>query len=888
MAFIVVQHLSPEHPSILAKTLTHLTSMPVFEVEDGTQLAANRVYVMPSNAEMLVRDGGLGLVPRPAFPGGRLPIDRLFRSLAAEARTRAIGVVLSRTGEDGTEGLKDIKAEGGLTFAQDPASAQFGGMPASASAAGVVDSVLAPDRIALELVRLSRHPYVIERDARNGERTLQYRDETVRILSLIRKKSGVDFSVYRPSTVGRRIARRMALQRIASIGEYGHFVEREPAEAQALSEDLLIHVTGFFRDPEVFAALERTVFPALVAQKREGPIRIWVPGCSSGEEVYSLAMCLFEYLNTTSREIDFQIFGSDLSERAIERARAALYPESALREIGADRLQRFFTRAGEEQRITKSLRDRCVFVVHDLTRDAPFAKLDLISCRNVLIYFGEDLHLRLLSMFHFCLNRPGFLVLGRSENASRHEDLFEPVDVEHRIFARLGEGGRLSFPLAIVNRTGTMPLGVPRQAVSRAAAEAQRQADHLLLSRFAPPGVVVNDRLEVVQFRGRTGEFLEQPPGQPQTNLFKMARGNLLAALQRAIAQAKEHGTTVRVEAVQVIQGDRKDTIALEVLPLLAGREASDRYFLVLFHDKARAPGPFPPLDLGSDDPAAEARRLSEELAATKQYLESMVEQHQSSDDEFATVNEELIAANEELQSTNEELESAKEELQSANEELTTLNDELRSRNAEPQLFTRFTQADSSVTRSYGGLGLGLAIVRHIVDLHGGSVGADSAGEGLGAAFWVTLPLVRAPVASQATPIHVSPSEQVAGLRVLLVEDDEGTRESVSEILSRAGANVLAVGSAAEALEALHESKPDILLSDLAMPIHDGFSLISQIRRLPPERGGAVPAAALSALAGVDARQRALAAGFNMHVTKPVDIDGLLAAVAQLASMRRA
>src|SRR6266496_4133864 len=640
MAFVVIQHLSPEHPSILAKTLTRFTSMPVVEVEDGTPLAVNRVYVMPSNAEVLVGDGALRLVPRPASPGGRLPIDGLFRSLATELRTRAIGVVLSGTGEDGTAGLKEIKAEGGITFAQAPGSAQFSGMPASASAAGVVDRVLPPDRIAVELARLSRHPYVLQRAVRDLEPSAQDWDETIRILSLTRRQSGVDFSLYKRSTVGRRISRRMALHRIGSIKDYGDLVEREPGEAKALSEDLLIHVTGFFRDPEVFEALKRAAFPALLAQKREGPIRIWVPGCSSGEEVYSLAMCLLEHLGDASREMEFQIFGSDLSDRAIERARAGLYPDSALREVGPDRLQRFFTRAGEEQRISKSIRDRCVFVVHDLTRDPPFAKLDLISCRNVLIYLGEELHERLLSMFHYCLNRPGFLLLGRSENVTSMKDLFEPADLEHRVFSRVGEGGRFSFPLTVVNRAGPVPVGAPRQSLTRAAAEAQRQADNLLLTRFAPPGVVVNERLEVVHFRGRTGEYLEQPPGPPQTNLLKMARGSLLSDLRAAIAEAKERGVAVRANDVQVIRGNQTETIAIEVLPLLAGREAGDRYFLVLFGEDPRVPALLPALDVGSGEEAGEARRLREELAATKQYLESMVEQHQASDDEFATVNE--------------------------------------------------------------------------------------------------------------------------------------------------------------------------------------------------------------------------------------------------------
>src|SRR5438874_1013349 len=337
MAYVVVQHLSPDHPSFLAQTLARFTSMPVLEIQDGTRLVPGHVYVLPSNAEVLLSRGTLRLVPRPPSPGGRLPIDALFLSLARELRSRAIGVVLSGTGEDGTAGLKEIKAEGGLTFAQTSASAHFTGMPESASAAGVVDRVLPPDQIAAELTRLGRHPYVVDRPAA-GEQTADDPDAIARILSLVHRHSGVDFSAYRPSTVSRRSARRMALHRIPTASEYADFAGKDPAEPRALSQDLLIHVTGFFRDPEVFEGLRRVVFPALTGNKREGPIRIWVPGCSTGEEVYSLAIGLLEYFGESSAQGgEFQIFGSDLSQRAIECARTGLYPGTALRDVGEDR-----------------------------------------------------------------------------------------------------------------------------------------------------------------------------------------------------------------------------------------------------------------------------------------------------------------------------------------------------------------------------------------------------------------------------------------------------------------------------------------------------------------------------------------------------------------------
>src|SRR5438132_1000420 len=510
MAYVLVQHLSPDHPSILAQTLARFTSMPVLEIQDGTPLVPDHVYVMPSNAEVLLSRGTLRLVPRPPSPGGRLPIDALFLSLAGELRSRAIGIVLSGTGEDGTAGLKQIKAEGGLTFAQTSASAHFAGMPESASAAGVVDRIPSPgpDRGGAGAAR----PSPVRGRPAGCREAVRDPDAIARILSLVHRHSGVDFS----------------------------------------------------------------------------------------------ATC------------------------------------------------RAPSRGGSP----------------DLARNPLFAKLDLISCRNVLIYFGGELHQRLVPMFHYCLNRGGFLLLGRSENLAGFPELFQAVDREHRIFSRVGDGGHVHFPLASSKHAEGPPAPFSAgQQLSRPAAQAQRQADHVLLGRFAPPGVVVNERLDVVHFRGRTGDFLEQPPGQPQTNLLKMARGGLLADLQRALSAAKERGGAVRNEAVQIVRGDQDLTIAIEVIPLLADREAGDRYFLVIFHDP-RGPAPRAP-ELPESDLAGEARRLREELAATKQYLESMVEQHQIADDDFATVNEELIAANEELQSTNEELERAKEELQPVNKVLT-------------------------------------------------------------------------------------------------------------------------------------------------------------------------------------------------------------------------
>ena len=494
MAFVVIQHLSPEHPSMLTSALVRLTKMPVVEVTEGMPLVPDRLHVMAANTEVSVKGSALHLVPRPSTRGVRFPIDGLFCSLAAELHSRAIGIVLSGTGSDGTEGLKAIKEEGGITFAQDPGSAQFGGMPESASGAGVVDYVLAPDRIAAELLRLSGHPYVVER----ADTEPAAEDGMKRVLALVRDHSGVDFSSYKPGTLTRRVARRMALRHIRSLREYEQILEGDEAEARDLSQDFLIQVTGFFRDQEAFDALAQQVFPDLAKNKpRGGPVRVWVPGCSTGQEAYSIAISLVESVRETRPDLEIQIFASDLSERAIDVARAGLYPESALRDLGPERVQRFFTRSGEEYRVAKNIRDLCVFVAHDLVRDPPFARLDLISCRNVLIYFGAELQQRLMQAFHYCLNRSGYLMLGRSETVVAAENLFAPVVQDHRIYTKVGEGRRISFPLA-PGRPAHGLAGAPVQPTgSRPATEAQRQADHLLLARFAPPGVIVNERMEI-------------------------------------------------------------------------------------------------------------------------------------------------------------------------------------------------------------------------------------------------------------------------------------------------------------------------------------------------------------------------------------------------------
>lgn len=1340
LAFVVVQHLAPERPTMLASILANGSALPVIDIVDGMRAEPDRVHFMPSDADLWIERGTFRLRPRALTGRLHLPIDTFFRSLALDLDERAFAVVLSGSGSDGTEGLRAIRAEGGFALVQDPATAGFPGMPENAIAAGMVDFCGAPAAIAAELGRLSRLAYLKAPRRASGEPDLGNEGESESggtsesevepqrsldvVLALVRQQTGVDFSGYKRSTVARRVERRMVLRRSPTLAQYVTTLRSDRAEAKTLANDMLIHVTSFFRDASAFEAVKAKVFRPLVKQKADqGTIRIWVAGCSTGEEAYALVICLLETLDEQDKYLSLKLFGTDLSDEAVEVARRGRYSEAALADVSPERIHRFFEKDEQGYRIDKRVRELCVFVRHDVTRDPPFARLDLISCRNLLIYFDAELQRRVVTMLHYCLNPRGYLFLGQSEALTSFRDLFTSIDKVNRIFARIGDSPRHAFPMPI-DREAEARVAVPTTLDRRPhALEVQRQADHLLITRYAPPGVVVNNRLDVIQFRGRTGAFLEPPPGQPQANVLRMARDGLAPHLHQTIESARTRATSVRREGLRLRTGSETRTFNLEVVPLtvLAGCEP---YFLILFED-AVAPGlaattpALPPVlaaSAGAEDDSVELRRLKAELVATKDYLLELTSEHQVTTDELAAANEELIATNEELQSANEELQSAKEELQSTNEELSTVNDELRSRNVEldqiandlvnvlssveipviivdleqrvrrftptvraiaslipedvgrpiddlklkldmddlgahiqevietlqardwevrahdgrwfrmqirpyrtpdnrldgaviafvdvdvlrqtrsaaeaagdyarsivetvtsalvvldsdlrivsnngafrrsfglinhsgdrllladvpegpwrdakvrqslldclhrgiplsalevttelsergrrvlslagrpiamnganhlillviddvtelrafeseralllesekrsrleaerasrakdvflatlshelrtplstmlmsaqllrkigssdariervissieravnaqsaliddlldvsrivsgklmlvmgpvdfkavienvlettrpaaeakslrveadlgsgdclidgdgarlqqiainllnnaikftpaggrvwvrlekaehearftvqdsgmgiapevlPRLFARFVQADSSVTRTHGGLGLGLSIVRHLAEIHGGTVEAESAGVGKGATFRVRLPLST----GNASDVHPSRSSPIplTGVRVLLVEDDEDTRFACALMLQELGARVHAVNSSAEALAAIQEEVPDVILSDIAMPGEDGYTFVRRVRQLPPERGGSTPAAALTALANDDDRQRAAEAGFQAHLSKPMDAARLAATVASLVA----
>lgn len=698
MAFVLIQHLDPSHGSFLTEALSKVTRMGVHEIQNGMTAQPNRIYVIPPNADVGILHGVLTLLPRSRDPAKRhLPINFFFRALAADRGTHAIGVVLSGTATDGTEGLKAIQAEDGVTFAQEPSSAKFGGMPQSAVDARVVDFCLPVPKLAEELVRLARHPWIASRDVEVPPGRKDSED-LKKVYVLLRNGVGVDFSEYKPSTIKRRLARRMALLKLRSLGGYAKYLRDNPGEAKALYEDVLIHVTSFFRDGEVFKSLKDKVFPEIVKQKQAGdPIRIWVTGCSTGEETYSIAISILEYFGERPPKFPIQIFGSDISERAIEKARTGLYPETAVRDVSPERLRRFFTKTESGYRIGKSVRDLCVFVRHDLARDPPFSKLDLVSCRNVLIYFNQILQRRVIATFHYCLNQPGFLILGRTEAISGYPELFSVVDKAHKIFSRAAVAGTLRS-LTVRGASPTLPQSARAAAeLGLPAVDAGRHVDSLILAEYAPPGVIVNDRMEVLQIRGHTGPYLELPPGQPKLNLFKMVREGLLTELRMAIQHAKDDRVTVRREGVQVQQDGAARICNIVVMPVTGlpeSPESREPLFVVLFEDTQRGlthagsetsrPASQELRRSGSEpEGVRRSAKLEHELKATQEYLTSLTDEHQKTNDALTSANEELLSGNEELQSLNEEIETAKEELQSTNEELTTVNEELQNRNQE-------------------------------------------------------------------------------------------------------------------------------------------------------------------------------------------------------------
>jgi two-component system, chemotaxis family, CheB/CheR fusion protein len=682
VAIVVIHHLDPTRESGLVDILAHATPMTVVFASDGVAAEPNHVYVLAPNDGLLMQAGVLRVVPRVGTGGLHLPINQFFESLAVDQESLAVGVVLSGTGYDATNGIKAIKGHGGIALAQD-STAQHAGMPESAIATGCVDFVMAPPRLAQELARLGAHPPPIRASRAKDHDYLE-------VLAAVRKTSGVDFANYKQSTIRRRLERRLFLRGCTELGAYLELLKRDPTEASALSEDLLIHVTNFFREPDAFEALRVQVLPKLLQRLGDAPLRIWVPGCSTGEEVYSIAMCVLEFLGEAHRDdVSVKIFGTDLSATIIEKARAGRFPVSIEANVSPARLKRFFTQDERGYCIRHDIRDLCVFARHDVTCDPPFSTMDLISCRNMMIYLGQELQDRVIGLFHYALNERGFLALGSTETVGAFVG-FSVVDGKNKIYARSSAAARRTFDfLPPRSRSSTVAGGVTSGSStptgswkSSSASEVQREADRLVLAEFAPPGVVVTENLAVIQFRGHTGAFLEHIPGAATLDLLRLAREELRLPLRRAVDSARTTNAAVLARDVAILVGQQRRMVTLEVIPFAIPPQLQ-RFFLVLFRDATSSESTtdaLPGSNAAEAVPTADDDDLRRDLASTRQYLESVVEQSELANEELKAANEEIVSSNEELRSTNEELQSAKEELQATNEELRTLNDELENR----------------------------------------------------------------------------------------------------------------------------------------------------------------------------------------------------------------
>ena len=679
-AFILIQHLSPRHETLIPDFLAPLTPMPVTMVEDETVIGVNHVYVMPPQGTLTIDDCVLYLSKPGRARGRRSPIDRFFRSLAEDQEEEAVGIILSGTGTDGALGLKAIKERGGLTLVQTPETARYDSMPRGALLTGAADHVVAVEQMPL---RLAEHLQRL-REGRWGDPE-QFREEVAgylgKICAILRRETGHDFRRYKQSTLVRRVRRRLNESKAPSVYAYVESLNQDPREVDQLFRDLLISVTHFFRDPEAFDLLASKVVPRLFEGKdADGFVRVWVPGCATGEEAYSIAILLREHLAKLAAPPQVQVFATDIDAQALETARQALYPEGIASQIPPERLERFFVRHGNMYQVAREIRDMCLFSLHNLIGDPPFSRLDLISCRNLMIYLESDLQKKVIALFHYSLRPGGFLLLGPSEMVAGQPELFRTVDKKHRLFQSRDTVARppFSFPLSERGRTGIRPSeDVHRRAVSRQP-EVARTFETILLDSYAPACVVVNERGDIIYFSPRTGRYLESPSGTPTVNVIDMARKGLRLDVRTALHKAVNSRVVVIHENVTFDLDGAPQRVNVIVRPMPELGE-DPGLFMVVFQDVVTAGEASPEMEPGlptADDPMV--RRLEAELRATKDHLQATLEELESSNEELVSSNEELLSMNEELQSANEELQTSKEELQSVNEELETVNAELK------------------------------------------------------------------------------------------------------------------------------------------------------------------------------------------------------------------
>ena len=694
MAFVLVQHLAPDHKSILTDLVKRYTRMQVYEVEDGMKVLPNCAYIIPPNRDMAFLNGSLQLL-EPASPRGqRMAIDFFFRSLAQDQREQAIGIVLSGTGSDGTLGVRAIKGEGGMVIAQNPESTEYDGMPRSAIGTGLVDFILPPAEMPAHLIAYAAHAF--GKPFLPGAAPLPKAESVVKkLFVLLRAQTGHDFSLYKASTVNRRIERRMAVHQIGTMAEYVRYLQQNPDEITALFRDLLIGVTNFFRDPEAFKGLEDQIIPKLFADKPAGAlIRVWVPGCSTGEEAYSIAMLLQERMETLKQGFKAQVFATDIDSQAIVTARAGLYPASVATDISPERLTRFFKAEsdGGNYHIDKGIRDMLVFSEQSVIKDPPFSKLDLISCRNLLIYMSGDLQKKLIPLFHYALNPDGVLFLGTSESVGEFVDLFATLDRKVKLYKRKeGVGGAQHMA---IGRVASLYEGVVPRVLGKTTdprkLPLRELTEQALLQQAPMAGALVNAHGDILYLHGRTGMYLELPSGAITTNILKVAREGLRHHLAKDLGKAVGTKDIVRHPGLCVKTNGDFATVNLTIRPVAAATPEAFLYLVILEDAPTFESGEAQhaiPIAMAADSPYTDADTrvvsLRQELRTKDEYLQTANEELETSNEELKSSNEEMQSVNEELQSTNEELETSKEELQSVNEELSTVNTELQQKVAD-------------------------------------------------------------------------------------------------------------------------------------------------------------------------------------------------------------
>ncbi|MDT8281595.1 MAG: PAS domain S-box protein, partial [Gammaproteobacteria bacterium] len=679
MAFVLVPHLDPNHQSLMVELLTKHTAMPICEAENHMPVKANHVYIIPPAKYLEIHRRELQLIDLPEIRGTETAIDNFLRSLAEDQEERAIGIILSGTGSHGTLGLQAIKANGGMAMVQSPDTAEYDRMPQNAIDTGCIDYILPPEEMPVELIKYAQHAYV-RGDWDPIQLPATEQDQLNLILALLRARIKYDFRCYRKNMLLRRVLRRMGLNHIDEFEQYLELLRNDTNEVDRLYHDLLISVTRFFRDPEAYQVLEQRVIPQLIEQHSNTPVRVWIPGCATGEEAYSIAMLLIEQFSAANKQPDIQIYATDIDETALEFARQGIYPESITADISSERLLRFFTLVDSHYQVKKQLRESVVFAAQNLISDAPFSKLDLISCRNLLIYLEPDVQKKVISLFHFSLHEDGFLFLGSSETIGRQVDMYEVVSKKWRLFRRIGPTRRdmINFPVVSGYRRRGLLQPLIKADVDAHELNFAELTQRQLLSDYGPASALVNRKYEILYFYGATGDFLQAPTGEPTRDLIAMARQELRTKLRAACHRALRDHQTVIDTSARLKRNDELIPCKITVKPITDSKQA-EGLLLVSFQasENTLSEGSKTIEHKGEDDSSL-ITQLEYELKSTREDLQSTIEQMESSNEELKASNEEIMSMNEELQSSNEELETSKEELQSLNEELSTVNNQLQ------------------------------------------------------------------------------------------------------------------------------------------------------------------------------------------------------------------